>query len=70
MATNLSINQELLNEALQLSGLKTKRETVNLALEEFIRRRKTIEIIDLFGTIDYDEDCDYKAMRQRSSCVS
>ena len=59
MATNLSINQGLLSEALELSGLKTKKDTVNLALKEFIYRRKQVEIIDLFGTMDPDPDYDY-----------
>ena len=40
MATNLSIDQGLLSEALELSGFKTKKDTVNLALKEFINRRK------------------------------
>jgi Arc/MetJ family transcription regulator len=47
MATNLSINQELLCEALEVSGLKTKKDTVNLALKEFINKRKQVEILDL-----------------------
>ena len=49
MATNLAIDQELLNRALEVGGLKTKKDTVNLALREFINRRKQIEIINLFG---------------------
>jgi hypothetical protein len=65
MATNLSINQGLLSEALELSGLKTKKDTVNLALKEFIYRRKQVEIIDLFGTMDPDPDYDYKKGRSR-----
>ena len=66
MATNLSIDMSLLEKAVQISGLKTKKDTVNLALEEFIKRRKTAEIISLFGTIDYDDDYDYKRERQRN----
>ncbi len=65
MATNLSIDNELLKTALEVGGLKTKKDTVNLALEEFIQRRKADEIISLFGTIDYDGDYDYKKMRIR-----
>jgi hypothetical protein len=48
-----------------VGGFKTKEDTVNLALKEFIARRKYEEIISLFGTVDYDEDYDYKAMRKR-----
>lgn len=65
MATNLAINQELLNKALEVSGLKTKKDTVNLALKEFINRRKQLEIIDLFGKMDPDADYDYKKGRTR-----
>lgn len=65
MATNLAINQELLNEALEVSGLKTKKDTVNLALKEFIDRRKQLEILKLFGKMDPDPDYDYKKGRNR-----
>jgi hypothetical protein len=64
MATNLSIDNELLNTALIAGGLKTKKDTVNLALKEFIKRRKTAEIISLFGTIEYDTDYNYKEARR------
>ena len=50
MATNLSIDTELLNEALIVSGLPTKKDTVNQALMEFVQRRKQREITSLFGT--------------------
>jgi len=65
MATNLSIDSELLETALITGGLKTKKDTVNLALKEFIERRKNAEILSLFGTIEYDADYDYKKARQR-----
>ncbi len=65
MATNLSIDNELLNTALEVGGLKTKKDTVNLALEEFIQKRRAKEIISLFGTIEYDREYDYKKMRTR-----
>ncbi len=65
MATNLSIDNDLLKTALEVGGLKTKKDTVNLALEEFIQKRKAGEIISLFGTIEYDREYDYKKMRAR-----
>ena len=65
MATNLAINQELLHEALEVSGLKTKKDTVNLALKEVIDRRKQLEILKLFGKMDPDPDYDYKKGRNR-----
>jgi hypothetical protein len=65
MATNLAIDQGLLAEAQELSGLKTKKATVNEALREFIQRRKQLGIIKLFGTVDFDPEYDYKRERRR-----
>lgn len=66
MATNLGIDPELLEIALEIGGFKTKKETVNQALQEFILRRRQQEIKNLFGKIEYEQDYDYKAMRNRS----
>jgi Arc/MetJ family transcription regulator len=63
MATNLSIDHNLLEEALDISGLKTKKDTVNQALKEFIQRRKQRQIIDLFGKLPADDNYDYKKGR-------
>jgi Arc/MetJ family transcription regulator len=65
MATNLAIDDNLLVTAQSIAGMKTKKETVNQALKEFVQRRRQEEVIDLFGTIEYDEDYDYKEMRNR-----
>ncbi len=65
MATNLAIDNKLLEEALKVGQFKTKKDTVNKALEEFIQRRKAEEVIELFGNIGYDEDYDYKKLRYR-----
>ena len=65
MATNLAINDKLLLEALEISGLKTKKDTVNLALKEFVDRHKQLEIINIFGKMDPDPDYDYKKGRSR-----
>ncbi len=65
MATNLDINDQLLNCALEIGGFRTKKETVNAALEEFIQRRKAEDLISLFGKIEYDSDYDYKSLRNR-----
>lgn len=64
MATNLSIDTELLNEALLISGLNTKKDTVNQALMEFVQRRKQREITALFGSLPQDSDYDYKKGRK------
>jgi Arc/MetJ family transcription regulator len=65
MATNLAIDDRLLTKALEIGGYKSKKDTVNAALDEFIRRRKAKELIDIFGTIEYDASYDYKKMRSR-----
>ncbi|MFO7560764.1 MAG: type II toxin-antitoxin system VapB family antitoxin [Desulfobacterales bacterium] len=65
MASNLAIDNKLLHEALEISGLKTKKDTVNLALKEFIDRRKQLDIIKIFGKMDPDPDYDYKRGRNR-----
>jgi Arc/MetJ family transcription regulator len=65
MATNLAIDDKLLSEALEIGGLKTKKETVNEALREFIQRRKQLEILKLSGKIDFDPNYDYKQQRRR-----
>lgn len=65
MPTNLAIDDKLLNEALTVGGYKTKRETVNEALREFIQRRERLQLVNLFGKIDYDSEYDYKKERRR-----
>jgi Arc/MetJ family transcription regulator len=65
MPTNLAIDDALLQEAQKLGGHRTKKATVTEALEEYIRRRKQLQILSLFGKIEYDPDYDYKARRKR-----
>jgi Arc/MetJ family transcription regulator len=65
MATNLSIDEALLEEALSVGGHRTKRETVNEALREFIQRRRRSGLVELLGKIDYDPRYDYKKSRRR-----
>ena len=65
MATNLAIDPQLLERALAASGEKTKTAAVTLALKEFIARREQVRILDLFGSLEWDEDFDYKRERSR-----
>lgn len=65
MATNLAIDDELLDEALRVGGHRTKKATVTEALQEYIQRRKQAEILELFGQIEYDPEYDYKKQRSR-----
>jgi Arc/MetJ family transcription regulator len=52
MRTTLAIEEQLLQEAKILSGAKTKKETVEIALDEFIKRRKAKKLIDLKGKVE------------------
>lgn len=65
MATNLAIDDRLLDEALKVGGHRTKKATVTEALEEYIRRRRQAKVVELFGTIDFAEDFDPKKQRRR-----
>jgi Bacterial antitoxin of type II TA system, VapB len=65
MATNLAIDDQLITEAKKLGRHKTKKDAVNAALDEYVRRRKQQKIVSLFGTIDYYENYDYKRERKR-----
>jgi len=65
MATNLAIDPQLINRALELSGEKTKKAAVTKALEEFIARREQKKLLELFGNLDWDPGYDYKAERSR-----
>lgn len=66
MPTNLAIDDKLLEEAQELGGFRTKRETVNDALREYVERRRQMKIIDLFGTIEFETSHDYKRQRKRA----
>ena len=64
MATNLALDDNLLELALKVGGFKTKKDTVNTALKEFVERHKQLEIIELFGELPSDSDYDYKEGRK------
>ncbi|MBI2224777.1 MAG: type II toxin-antitoxin system VapB family antitoxin [Betaproteobacteria bacterium] len=65
MATNLSLDPDLIDRALEVSGERTKKAVVTRALEEFIARRKQKRLIDLMGKLEWDNSFDYKAERSR-----
>jgi hypothetical protein len=65
MATNLSLDPELLEKALEVSGEKTKKAAVTKALKEFILRREQRRMLELFGSLEWDEEYNYKKERSR-----
>ena len=65
MPTNLAIDGRLLAEAQKIGKHRTKKEAVNAALDEYIRRRQQLDVLKLFGKIDYVDNYDYKVERRR-----
>ena len=65
MATNLSLDPKLIEQAVKVSGERTKKAAVTRALEEFIARRKQKHFLDLMGKLEWNTDFDYKAERSR-----
>ena len=65
MATNLALDPELIERALEVSGEKTKQAAVTRALEEFIARRAQKRIVELMGKLEWDPAYDYTAERSR-----
>ena len=65
MATNLALDDGLIEEAKMLGKHKTKKGAVTEALVEYIQRRKQVEILRLFNSIEYEADYDYKKQRSK-----
>jgi hypothetical protein len=66
MATNLSLDPDLIERALEVSGERTKKAAVTRALEEFIARRQQKRLLDLMGKLVWNKSFDYKSERSRS----
>lgn len=64
MRTNIVLDDALVQEALKLSGAKTKKEIISLALKEFVGNRKRRNLLDLAGKIQFRKNYDYKALRE------
>jgi Arc/MetJ family transcription regulator len=66
MPSNLAIDDVLLAEALRIGGRRSKRETVNEALAEYVQRRRRRDFVKLLGTVDFRPGWDYKQARRRA----
>ncbi len=64
MRTNIVLDDALVEEAMILSGIKTKKELISKALREFVTTRKQLNLLDLDGKIDFSEAYDYKSLRE------
>jgi len=65
MATNLAIDPRLIERALEVSGERTKKAAVTKALQEYVARHEQQRLAELFGSLDWDTDYDYKSERSR-----
>lgn len=65
MATNLALDDKLIIKAQKVGHHKTKKEAVTAALKDYIAHKKQLEIVDIFGTIDFDKEFNYKKARKR-----
>ncbi len=65
MATNLAIDDKLIIKAQKIGHHKTKKEAVTTALKEYIAHKKQLEVLDLFGSIEFDKNFVYKKARKR-----
>jgi len=63
MRTNIVLDDELVREAVQLTGIATKRELVDVALRELIRDRRKKDLFELAGKFKFAEGYDYKQAR-------
>ncbi len=63
MRTNIVIDDTLIDEAVKLTGIRTKRELVDLALKELIANRKKKDLFQLAGKIRLSDDFDHKDTR-------
>jgi Arc/MetJ family transcription regulator len=66
MATNLALDDKLIDQARRAGGHRTKKEAVTAALAEYVQRRQQLRILRAFGSFEFDPSYDYKSGRRRS----
>ncbi len=64
MATNIAIDDQLIERAKKVGRFRTKKETVTVALEELIQRRQQHKLLKLIGTVEFRDDWDHKEGRR------
>ena len=65
MATNLALDPDLVERALEVSGERTKKAAVTKALQEFVARRRQRRLLELMGSLEWDAGFDWKKERSR-----
>jgi Arc/MetJ family transcription regulator len=66
MATNLALDDKLIEAARRAGNHRTKKDAVTAALSEYVKRRKQQRIVEAFGSFDFDPAYDYKSERRRT----
>ena len=66
LATNLQLDDRLIERAVKLGKHKTKKAAVNRALKEYVEHLEQQKLLSLFGSVDYDPGYDYKKQRKRA----
>ncbi len=66
MATNLQLDDRLIRQAVTLGKHHTKKAAVTQALSDYIRHLRQEKILDLFGSVDFDPEYDYKRQRSKA----
>ena len=64
MRTNIVLDDKLVDEAFAVTGVRTKKELVHLALQELVRARRKKDLSELAGRIQFRKGFDHKAMRE------
>ncbi|HEX4793215.1 MAG TPA: type II toxin-antitoxin system VapB family antitoxin [Humisphaera sp.] len=64
--TRIDVDDKLLERAQRVGGSLTREQVVSTALEEFVRQHEQLQIVELFGTVEYEPDYDYKQQRKRA----
>ena len=64
MRTNIDLDDKLVNEAFKLCGAKTKKELIHQVLREFVENRRRLNLLDLYGKIEFHKGYDYKHLRE------
>jgi len=63
MRTNIELDDELVEQAFALTGIRTKKELINFALAELVKSRSPKDLLDLAGEIEFTEGFDTDVVR-------
>ena len=64
MTHSLNLDEALIQEVMAIDDQQSLEAVIETALREYVQRHQRRKILDLFGTIDYDDTYNYKAQRQ------